>query len=1054
MSRITGCPTGTVCEVTASGAWPLGFGIVVSSVAAVLVSHDGGRWLPAVIDGSACPDAPRSTWSSRVDTGSKDDSAERVASAFGDVIRAPGIHLLPRGRRPRARAPARARRHQRVDLDPARRRQPGAGCADRAAGRGRPRPGGRRSSAPSCASGPRSSGCSSSGSPSPAPGGARPGSSAASTTRASTTTYARCWPSTRPACWCAVPSSRSSAASTPSSRSSATTSTSAGARSAAGHRTIVVPDAVVFHAEAAHRGVRRTPLTGRHTHYQERRAALYTLLANARGRALPWLVVRLTFGTLLRMVGFLVVRVGRRGARRAGRAGVALLLARRDPGGPTAPPRGRRVRRRGRRGPRPRAAGAVVGALPPRPRLPRRPAGGRDQPGAGRRRASPSGGGRADARERAAPGLATTTTCIADDSGIVARFLTNPVALVLAAAGGRGPGRCPRQAWGSIAGGGFRRSRAEPATGGGSRSRPGTRSVSVRRSRLRRTSLPMALLATLLGGSPAAAVSVRLRARRAARAVGCLALPAGGRPPGRRSPGRRAGCCSGARRRGRSCRWPAARGATDGSGRSALSAVLPWLAHAALGLRRPGRRPALAGRLAGRAAARPWPPRSRPWCGSSRWSSAWSWSRPPPSSCAAPSAAARSGDRRRPRWRLVPLLLAPWWVPAIQRGAGRGAAARRRPAAAPGADTLDLVSGRLADLGAPWWIGVVLAVLALLALVPRATRIPVLVCWLAAALAAGTGRRARAPSTFALAATHGRRRSRRAAGGPPGRVRRRRRHRRDRADPGHRAGRGRLAARWSPSCSARSRPSCPSAGWRGGSARDPAIADGIDTDIPVYMVQSSEEGPAHGILVIRGERRGRADLHGPPRRRRHPRRGRDPRPHRRGPRLHPPGARAGLPAHPRGRRRARRSRDRVRRAARRPPTVTSPPCSTPPTGLVQASAEERTTRAWQVDRPLDAAGLEGPVSWLRVVLLVAAGRRGRRGRSCSACRPRGAGGPRHERLHPPRPRAPRPATRSRAASTSRPCSRWCCPLLALAAAAARRVPTTRRRRPTRRPGPR
>ena len=39
----------------------------------------------------------------------------------------------------------------------------------------------------------------------------------------------------------------------------------------AGHRTIVVPQAVVFHAEAAHRGSRRTPLTGRHTHYQERR---------------------------------------------------------------------------------------------------------------------------------------------------------------------------------------------------------------------------------------------------------------------------------------------------------------------------------------------------------------------------------------------------------------------------------------------------------------------------------------------------------------------------------------------------------------------------------------------------------------------------------------------------------------------------------------------------------------------------------------------------------------------------------------------------------------
>ncbi|MDO9456875.1 glycosyltransferase family 2 protein, partial [Nocardioides sp.] len=77
---------------------------------------------------------------------------------------------------------------------------------------------------------------------------------------------------------------------------------------AAGHTTLVVPGAVVFHAEAAHRGTRRTPLTGRHTHYQERRAALYTLLVNGRAASLPWRVLRLTFGTLVRMVGFLLVR--------------------------------------------------------------------------------------------------------------------------------------------------------------------------------------------------------------------------------------------------------------------------------------------------------------------------------------------------------------------------------------------------------------------------------------------------------------------------------------------------------------------------------------------------------------------------------------------------------------------------------------------------------------------------------------------------------------------------------------------------------------------------
>ncbi|MEE3127866.1 MAG: glycosyltransferase, partial [Actinomycetota bacterium] len=77
---------------------------------------------------------------------------------------------------------------------------------------------------------------------------------------------------------------------------------------AAGHTTLVVPQAVVFHAEAAHRGVRRTPLTGKHTHFQERRAALFTLLANSPARTLPLQAVRLTLGTVLRTLGFLLVR--------------------------------------------------------------------------------------------------------------------------------------------------------------------------------------------------------------------------------------------------------------------------------------------------------------------------------------------------------------------------------------------------------------------------------------------------------------------------------------------------------------------------------------------------------------------------------------------------------------------------------------------------------------------------------------------------------------------------------------------------------------------------
>jgi GT2 family glycosyltransferase len=76
----------------------------------------------------------------------------------------------------------------------------------------------------------------------------------------------------------------------------------------AGHTTLVVPQAVVFHAEAAHRGVRKTSLTGRHTHLAERTGALYTLLVNCRAGLLPVQLVRLFFGSLLRVLGFLVVR--------------------------------------------------------------------------------------------------------------------------------------------------------------------------------------------------------------------------------------------------------------------------------------------------------------------------------------------------------------------------------------------------------------------------------------------------------------------------------------------------------------------------------------------------------------------------------------------------------------------------------------------------------------------------------------------------------------------------------------------------------------------------
>jgi GT2 family glycosyltransferase len=75
----------------------------------------------------------------------------------------------------------------------------------------------------------------------------------------------------------------------------------------AGHRTVVVPAAVVFHGEAAHRGVRRTPLTGR-ARRGERTAALYILLVNGPAPSLPVRVVRLFLGGVLRALGLLLVR--------------------------------------------------------------------------------------------------------------------------------------------------------------------------------------------------------------------------------------------------------------------------------------------------------------------------------------------------------------------------------------------------------------------------------------------------------------------------------------------------------------------------------------------------------------------------------------------------------------------------------------------------------------------------------------------------------------------------------------------------------------------------
>ncbi|MGA4849247.1 glycosyltransferase [Streptomyces sp. G5(2025)] len=78
---------------------------------------------------------------------------------------------------------------------------------------------------------------------------------------------------------------------------------------AAGHRVLVAPDAVVRHAEASSRERRTVDCVGRTAtspHRVDKAGAAYTLLANARSAVLPWVLFRLVLGTLLRTVTYLL----------------------------------------------------------------------------------------------------------------------------------------------------------------------------------------------------------------------------------------------------------------------------------------------------------------------------------------------------------------------------------------------------------------------------------------------------------------------------------------------------------------------------------------------------------------------------------------------------------------------------------------------------------------------------------------------------------------------------------------------------------------------------
>ncbi|KOV98873.1 family 2 glycosyl transferase [Streptomyces sp. NRRL B-3648] len=80
----------------------------------------------------------------------------------------------------------------------------------------------------------------------------------------------------------------------------------------AGHRVLIAPDAVVRHAEAASRERRTVDCAGRTAaspHKVDKAGAVYTLLVNTRTPALPWVLLRLVLGTVLRTLAYLVGKV-------------------------------------------------------------------------------------------------------------------------------------------------------------------------------------------------------------------------------------------------------------------------------------------------------------------------------------------------------------------------------------------------------------------------------------------------------------------------------------------------------------------------------------------------------------------------------------------------------------------------------------------------------------------------------------------------------------------------------------------------------------------------
>ena len=499
----------------------------------------------------------------------------------------------------------------------------------------------------------------------------------------------------------------------------------------AGHRTMVVPDAIMFHVEAAHRGVRRTPVTGNH-HSTERRAALYTLLVNCSFLALPFLLVRLFFGSLLRALGLLLVRAPRESLDEV----LAMLATYVRPDRIIA---GRIARRRTSKVP----AREVRHLLAP-PWLPYRH--GLDFVSdlvmAVVHQAADVSSARRASRVAAETGpVPAEAQNLPADTGMLARLLSSPTAgvfaglVLLALVGARG-----------LLGGGFLSGGALlPAPGSASGwwslyteswHAGGVGSDAPAAAYL----LPLGLVATLLLGKAWLVVdvlfllSVPLAAWGAARFLRALIGPGWPRLWGAVAYGL-VPVVSGAVGQGR-------------LGTVAAAVLLPWVAHAALFLG--------AAEPAGHANGRPAAPLSR----DRRWRAAWrsalllallaafvplAW----PIAIVLAVVAVATGMRRdRAAWSgsqgwgpvvvavgVVPVLLLPWSLLRFTAGQpGPWYAEAGLPALdlVPDLGVMDLLGGRAAtsDLGAaPAWIGVAIAVAAVAALMRRNTRALGLASW-------------------------------------------------------------------------------------------------------------------------------------------------------------------------------------------------------------------------------------------------------------------------------------------------------------------------------------